>query len=656
MRGEECADYNASPNCWDGHAATFYGGWGIMREISARHPMNSQIDTTQKDDHRKTVGEWLKQPFEWRIPVYQRHYAWDSEIESGPIHLFWETVKEQTVARLNDQRTDKKPHQHYLGAVLVDNKTEPDAIDGIKRWDVVDGQQRLTTIQIALLALIRVATDEYQCGDQIKEDLVDFVFSDKEHNRPRLEPTNFDKEQFRTVLFNVYGIVFDFGSSRVSKENANKSKIFSTFDFFQNEYKSFVEKKHPHDEMDIIRALKETLLDGFDIVLIPLRETDEAQKIFESLNNYAKPLTTFDLIRNNVFDRAAKNTGMDVKLFESSSWQQMEKPYWDGKADNRRTGWNTHIEAYVARMLVAKMRHEFRFNRNEIFRTYKEFHKPFSSVDEEIKELVDYLDIYRYLDGDTERNPVSPDVDFGVFLHEIWPNRDFYPAIFLIAGSGASAQQKQRMIRLLECYVIRRGVCKLSLAHYNKHAVSICAELGDNPSYESLSNMLKTAAKDTTVFPDDERVKTDCLDAKFYPSPFQRYVFDKIEESMHDKKAERTRLSDLTIDHILPKKWNTNEKWKNIVLGADTDRSEMDVMVVDSYIDTIGNLTLLSGPNNSVKSNRPLAEVKELFEETTVKLNRQLAKKESWGLEKIRARSKELAEKICEIWPYDIPD
>jgi len=527
---------------------------------------------------------------------------------------------------------------------------------------VVDGQQRLTTIQIALLALIRVATDEYQCGDQIKEDLVDFVFSDKEHHHPRLVPTNFDKEQFRTVLFNVYGIVFDFGSSQVSKENANKSKIFSTFEFFQNAYKSFVEKHHPYNKTDIILALKETLLDGFDIVLIALRETDEAQKIFESLNNYAKPLTTFDLIRNNVFDRAAKDgvakgvPSKDVKLFESSDWQQMEKPYWEGKADNRKTGWNTHIEAYVARMLVAKMRKEFRFNRNEIFRTYKEFHKPFSSVDEEIKALVDYLDIYQYLDGGTERKPDGAEVDFGVFLHEIWPNRDFYPVIFLIAGSDASAQQKQRMIRLLECYVIRRGVCKLSLAHYNKHAVSICAELGDNPSYESLSNMLKTAAKDTTVFPDDERVKADCPGAKFYPSPFQRYVFDKIEESMHDKKTERTRLSDLTIDHILPKKWDTNEKWKNIVLGADTDRSEMDVMVVDSHIDTIGNLTLLSGPNNLVKSNRPLAEVKELFEETTVKLNRQLAQEESWGLEKIRARSEELAEKICEIWPYDIPD
>lgn len=297
--------------------------------------MNSSGSDTTKNDHRKTVGEWLKKPFEWRIPVYQRHYAWDSEIESGPIHLFWETVEEQTVARLDGQKTGKKPPQHYLGAVLVDNKTEPGAIDGITRWDVVDGQQRLTTIQIALLALIRVATDEYQCGDQIKKDLEDFVFSDKGSNRSRLVPTNFDKQQFEKVLFDVYDVLPDVGSPKVSKENASKSKIVSTFEFFKGAYKSLVDK-HPHNETDIIRAIKESLLDGFDIVLIALRKTDEAQKIFESLNNYAKPLTTFDLIRNNVFERAAKESGKDVKLFWSPAWQRMEKTLLGGQGGQQK--------------------------------------------------------------------------------------------------------------------------------------------------------------------------------------------------------------------------------------------------------------------------------------------------------------------------------
>ena len=54
----------------------------------------------QLEEPRQSIGEWLSRPFMWRIPVYQRHYAWDATAESGPVHLFWDTVKEQTIARL----------------------------------------------------------------------------------------------------------------------------------------------------------------------------------------------------------------------------------------------------------------------------------------------------------------------------------------------------------------------------------------------------------------------------------------------------------------------------------------------------------------------------------------------------------------------------
>lgn len=608
--------------------------------------------SSDNNAHRQTVGEWLARPFEWRIPVYQRHYAWDSTKESGPIYLFYETVREQTADRLNGQSR----HPHYLGVVLVDDKTDRSVPDGITRYDVVDGQQRLTTIQVALLALIRVA-DEHNCGNEIKTELEKYVFSNKERNLPRLLPTNFDNKQFKKVLYDAYDVLADVGGRNVSRENAEKSKVVATFDFFKEKFDALAEEHARHEPQNVVRAIKDTLTHGFDLVLIVLRESDDAQRIFESMNNYAKPLTTFDLIRNNVFHRAASvQPGRDVELFYTDNWQQLEKPYWEEKADNRRTGGATHIEAYVARLLVAKMQKDLRFNLNEIFGTYKEFHKDFSSIDDEIGALVRYTDVYRYLDSSASRNPVAPDFDFGVFQYGIWKNRDFYPVIFSIVGSDADTEQKQRMLKLLESYVIRRAVCALSSAYYNKHAVSICAALGDNPDYEKLDRFLKAAAKDTTVFPNNNRVIEGCVNERFYGSVFQRYVFEKIEKSMHDVRVERVVVEEgaLTIDHILPRGWDKNEQWKNIVLGADASRRETEALAVNSYLDTIGNLTLMSGKNNSVKSNRPLADVKGLLSESTVKLNRELSDKEEWNVAKIVARSKGIAGKICEIWPYDI--
>ena len=600
------------------------------------------------DDHRKTVGEWMTLPFVWRIPVYQRHYAWGYEDESKPIHLFWKTVEKQTIARL----AGRYPvNNHYLGAVLVENKTKPDAADGLTQWDVVDGQQRLTTIQIALLALIHVADE---LGLDIKPELDNVVFSNKAHIKPRLFPTNFDNKQFQSVLFDVYGIMMNFGP-KVDKEIATKSRIYSSFDFFKGKFKILINQQQHKDEY-IIRALKDTLLNGFDLVRIVLRETDEAQLIFESLNNYSEPLTTFDLIRNNVFYRAALvGPDKDVELFENSSWKQLENPYWGQKADSRKDG-ATHIQAYIARMLIAKMKEDILFNRNEIFKTYKEFSKKYSSVDDEIESLIEYVDVYRYLDNDTNSNPVNANFDFGVFRHNVWNSRDFYPVIFCIVKSAADVEEKQRMLKLLESYVIRRGVCGLSLKHYNKEAPRICKELGDNINYEALRKVLVSATKDTNVFPDDKRVEYGCVHKEFYGSAFQRYVFNKIEASLHSTRVERVIVEEgsLTIDHILPQKWENSTAWANIVLGPDHKPDDGAGLVVYLYLDTIGNLTIMSDKNNSVKSNRAFDEVKGLLAVSELKLNRELAEEDVWNVDKIMARSKYLAGKICEIWPYDI--
>ena len=598
------------------------------------------------DDHRKSVGEWLKLPYVWRIPVYQRHYAWDANMESGPIHLFWETVQEQTVARLNG----KTPSPHYLGAVLVENKTNPHAADGITRYDVVDGQQRLTTIQIALLALIKVAGE---CSCDLKSELEKYVFSNRERDETRLFPTNYDNHQFRAVLFYAYDVIIGIDVQNTIQENTDRSKILSTFKFFKQVYNKVVRDNYQHSEEKIIRAIMNTLTEGFDIVRIVLHPTDEAQKVFESLNNYAKPLTTFDLIRNNVFYRAASvRPGEDQRLFKTKEWQQFEKPYWEGRADGGKSNWSTHIEAYVARMLVAQVRTNFLFNRNEIFRTYKKFcaDMNFPSIDEEIKTLSCYVNVYKYLDKEIDRNPIANGVSFGVFLHDVWKNRDFYPVIFAIAGSDVGVDEKQKMINLLESYVIRRAVCGLATGAYNQYAVTICKELGDEPCYETLHKVLKRATVDTNVFPDDAKVMSNCGVTNFYKVPFARYVFKEIEQFGQDS-AERGNidLDEMTIDHILPQTWDSNEEWKKM-LSVDVSSEE-----ITNYINVIGNLTLMSRVRNARIANRSFNEIKrELLRQSPMKINRELAEEETWNVEKIRARSKFLADEICKIWRYDI--
>ena len=609
-------------------------------------------------NNRKSVGEWLSRPFVWRIPVYQRHYAWDleSEIKSGhtgPIHLFWETIEEQTLSRLQD----KKTRPHYLGAVLVDNKTERGATDGITRYDVVDGQQRLTTIQIAMLALGKVA-ENYYLHEEIKAESKKYLFFDEENKRSRLEPFNFDNKQFQALLFDIFpGVIMDFGINGVPEKNARKSKIVSTFQFFRNKYTNFLEEvTKTHKPHKAIHTILNVLVQGFDIVLIVMDEQDNPQQVFESLNNYSKPLNTFDLIRNKIFYRASEeDEGLDIKYFRTHTWQQLEDPYWEESSERRRNG-TPHIQAYVAKMLVANMGKRVHFNRNEIFNAYKKFTGNIKSSKEEIEALVQYADAYRYLDGKTDQNPIGPDISFGVFMYREWKNRDFYPVMFSIIGSTASVAEKQNMLQLMESYIIRRNVCEPRHAIDNRQltAMAICEKLHNQFDYANLDSLLKKGQKDIPVLPDDDRVQYGCVRNWFYGSPVQQYIFQMIEESLHDQKMERIKVEDgiLTVDHILPKGWLKNEKWRNMILGESG--GDIDAFRTELSIDSIGNLTLMSNTKNEEKANLHFDEIKHLLASSTVKLNQGLAKESEWNLDKIRERSKWIAEKICEIWPYDI--
>ena len=614
---------------------------------------NTETQTSAVDrDHRRSVGEWLSCPFTWRIPVYQRHYAWDAAIEAGPIHLFWDTVEEQASARLNGQ----SPNQHYLGAVLVDNKTRRESPSEKKNFDVVDGQQRLTTIQLALFALIRVAEKSHP---DLKEELGKFIFSDEACKSPKLQPTNFDNKQYRGVLYTVYDELMLPGVT-MPDESAKKSKVFSTFEFFERSFASFLAAREGKlGAHRVIKSLQKTILDGFDLVLIVLRENDEAQKVFESLNNYSKPLTTFDLIRNNVFHRASfEGEHADEKLFNSHLWQQLEEPYWEESAGQRKKGdENTHIEAYIARMLVAKMQEEnIKFNRNDIFKTYKKFSDDYATVVAEVTSAVDYLPIYKYLAAGDDKNPVAPDFRFGLFRWDIWKNKDFYPLIFVILKSEIATAEKQRMISLLESYVVRRGVCCLPSGNYNKDVAGMCKKIGDDPSYQALREILTKSKTNTSRFPDNDEVRQKCVKERFYNSPFKAtsYVFEEIAKCEEKSAGEIDICSGLSLDHIAPQGWENNKEWKDALLEQSEDaKVSVAPHTVDYSIDTIGNLTLMSQERNSRKSNKSWDEAKDLLRDSGLQMNRKLAQEEKWNLEKIVNRSAVLADTICKRWPFD---
>lgn len=599
-------------------------------------------------DHRRKVGEWLARSYEWRIPVYQRHYAWNPEEEFGPTQLFWEIVKEQAGKRLKNKSVDP----HYFGAILVKNKTGN--LPNIYKYDVVDGQQRLTTIKVALFAIIGVAS-KFDYRKEVQDKLAEYIFNDPlpgERKQKKLVPTNFDRTQFDNLLASAYGTPQN--ERQNGNEKSKQSKVVQAYKFFNEEIQEFVKNNGSTDEMEVMDSLIDTIVNGFELVLIQLKETDEAQKIFESLNNTARPLTTFDLIRNNIFYRADKDVpGSDVELFNSPKWQQFENPFWE--ATPGRSDKTEHIEAYIGRMLMAKKKKLLPLNRNALFKKYKEFAEEEEQqgldVKAEIETISEYVDIYKYLVGEEKRNPLGDNFDFGYFKFAICKSMDFYPTVFAIAGCNIPNEEKQKMIDLLESSVIRRHIVQLTAESNNRLAPKICEAFGDRPSYEKLAGFLKVSQEsETRAFPKDGEIHSACLNKNFYKSKLKDYIFNKI---VHHRTTERDEVRDikgLTIDHIVPKAWQEKEGWQKALESFDPED-------VDIKIHTIGNLTPMSKGLNSQKSNRAWdgdSGARFWLRKCDLKLTRTLADKDKWDIDEIDERSKEFSGIICNIWPEDI--
>ena len=610
-------------------------------------------------DHRKSVRNWLSMNIQWKIPVYQRHYAWDAKEDFGAPQLFWDVVAEQAIARLKKQR----PTAHYFGAILVDEKENDEQGKSHKNYDVVDGQQRLTTLSVAMFALIGAAK-QFGGVNEIKKELEQYVFLPPSHGqsrvtRTKVRPTNFDRDKFVELLKHAYRD--NLSEQWEVRDQYEKSKVVFATDFFYNQFVDFIKTNCDGNESDGINALRDAILDGFEFVLIKLASYDKAQKVFETMNTTGKSLTTFDIIRNSVFERAAEEEdGLDEELFDSKNWQELEEPFWEGHPGKREDS-STHIEMYIARMLMAKEGRYINLHRNSIVKAYKDKYAQrgmTASVEKEIAEISTYVPTYKYLVGcPGSKNPLAADFDFGWFMLAECKNLEMASAIFVIVKCNETTEEKQRMISLLESYVMRRAVCGLADGTYkNNQSPAICNKLGRNPSYDKLHDYLQSLNGSAVLFPKNNDVAEGCVSNPIYASSkkYLNYIFNKLAYKLAGPGDEITGIGKLTVDHIIPQGWK-DTAWQKYL--ADNDFSDD---VVDSRLHTIGNLTPMSRQRNASKSNNPwIGENSDGARDHLIRCNLTMTKKigeenEKWDITNVTTRSKELAKVICKIWPDDV--
>jgi len=266
------------------------------------------------------------------IPLFQRQYRWNRDDQWAPL---WEDIERKFSEYL--ERGTEAPTVHFLGAMVLDQKQTPTS--HVEQRQVIDGQQRLTTLQI-FLAAFRDFCGEQGCED-LRQECVTYTLNRGMMADPLLDQykvwqTQLDRSQFADVIGAGSRSLLEAKHPLVKRKFARKfdtrPPMVEAYLYFYNEL-NFYFLGDPSDAPVVhveplaarLEECLQALKNALQVVVIDL-EGDDAQVIFETLNARGAPLLPADLVRNYIFLRAARNEEPSEALYEEF-WKPFDEPF-----------------------------------------------------------------------------------------------------------------------------------------------------------------------------------------------------------------------------------------------------------------------------------------------------------------------------------------
>lgn len=583
------------------------------------------------------------------VPLFQRPYVWSQEGQWAPL---WEDVKRVAERVVLGQN----PAPHFLGAVVL--QQQPSVIGNMAVRTVIDGQQRLTTLQLLIdaahAAVLNLGLESLSKQLEALVENADYFIKEPEE-KFKVWPTNRDRAAFNEVMSAALPIDYS------KFENAS-SRMVEAHKYFYTQISEWLEISGPIDTK--AEALVLTIRTLLQIVVIDLLVDEDAQEIFETLNARGTPLTAADLIKNFVFQRL-DTTPRGAEAAYHQYWQQFETPFWEKEVSAGRLNY-TRSSLFLTQWLIAQTMVDV--PAREVFGQFKRFvtdgdkqgeellpalhraadeYKKFSDAAAKTTGELSRLELFVYRTLSMDSQVVRP-----LLLWFVDPDRDHIPA-----------SQLNKALVAVESWLVRRTIVRATTKNYNKVIVELLNELNSG-SRELAGDLTETFLSRQTspnsYWPGDEEVKNVLSNSPVYKR-MARARLRMILEALEDEKrgwftvAGTNPYSEqpvvrgtCTIEHVIPQDWRAN--W------AADELDEKD-MHRDDLVHTIGNLVLLTQSLNSKVSNGPWCGEKgksEAFKSSSTLLTTQeIINRESaeWTAMDVHERTERIANEILKIWP-----
>lgn len=610
-----------------------------------------------------SVGKVLSENHRFVVPIYQRTYSWTEKKQLGPLFEQVEAKAEERLAKGNVE------FPHYMGSLLVIPEGEA-TFGRVQAFDIVDGQQRLTTFHLCFAALREIARQ--QTFDDLAAKLenllllgADLAEADKSSGQYKLLPTSFDRRNFRDVIdltADELRAKYPDNFYKNGKIKSGAPNCIAGFWFFLDRAQAFIDQDRSNARKRLL-ALTDAIFQNFHFIVITLSREDDPQVIFATLNTGGQPLAAMDLVRNDVFLRAARNHE-DEEVLLSNYWRIFEDAFWKSEATQGRIR-KPVMDFFLAHVLAAESGDLVSLS--ELYAEYKKFSRRSQapSVGQELATLTRYAPIYRELIAPPLESPLRR-------LSKCLEKFDMstaFPLILLIASSQASLEVKVRLYELIRSYIVRRALCGLTAKNYNIAFLDFVSGMRDGGvSIESFAKIVELKKNsEAAKFPTDAELTEAIATRNQYqalPSHRLAYILEELELASRDKftAAEGIRPG-LSIEHIMPQHWQQN--WRKLPSGKEapieggipTDEAmAAEIIERNRLIQTLGNLSLLTPPGNSSASNSNFDDKKSRLLDALLRMNHDVAKQKTWTEAEIKNRGKNLAEMAGKIWPATSED
>jgi hypothetical protein len=582
--------------------------------------------------HRNTLQTLFQVQSRLVAPLYQRPYVWsESEWDS-----LWHAISWTADKQLSGQHA----RSYFLGAMVLDQIRVPSG--HIAARQIIDGQQRLLTLQLCLAALRDLCSDPplSAYGELLRRMTVNDAPNLSTQNRFKVWPTNVDREVFERVMTAGTGALV-----RALKKDipAERQRMLRAYIYFEERALEWL-REPDVEPAKRITALWSTLSELIVIVTIDLDAEDDAQQIFETLNALGLKLLPADLVKNYLL-RSAEAQGLDTADLYERYWREfdVDEAYWRKEIRQGRLT-RPRIDIFLQHFVTLRTQSDVLAS--NLFGVFRDAAVASGkAVPEQLADFQRYARTFRRWD-----DPAGPHAEFFRALTELDTTTMFPVLLELFQQHATSDDELARCIAHLESYLIRRTVSGLTAKAYNRIFVALLKNLTDAKDFTAnkVAALLLEEVGESSRWPTDEEFEYKWLTEPLYKKQKQgriRLLLERLELRMRSKKSEQIVFGQpLTIEHLMPQEWPPH--WQ-LPIGEDPISAKMRR---DAAVQTIGNLTLVTQPLNSGVSNGPWTTKRpEIEKYSLLKMN------EGWPLDwdelSIEARGRKLFALALELWP-----